>query len=120
MHLVAVCHVWRKFLLFSNNSIFIQNSYVKTGSISREYIGQKNFNNDFVRSVIRGFNSGISYLISNNQVAPEYIKLLAIKHFDLIESALKQDGFNEIIGQIEAMMTKYKKSDELLLPDSFF
>ena len=63
------------------------------------------FNNDFVRSVIRGFNSGISYLISNNQVAPEYIKLLAIKHFDLIESALKQDGFNEIIGQIEAMIT---------------
>ncbi len=126
IHCEDVC-TWLQYAMYGANfyySPIIPSSYripnVKTGSISREYIGQKNFNNDFVRSIIRGFNSGISYLISNNQVAPEYIKLLAIKHFDLIESALKQDGFNEIIGQIEAMMTKYKKSDELLLPDSFF
>lgn len=95
----------------------IPNSQV--GSISREYIGEDSFNNDFIRSAIRGLNTGIPYLIKKG-IDEQYIKLLIIKYIDLLESTLKQDGFLKIIEMVELMMYEYKKGNDIYLHDDLF
>ncbi|MBR3024195.1 MAG: glycosyltransferase family 2 protein [Oscillospiraceae bacterium] len=92
---------------------------VKAGSISRGYIGNDRFNHDFVRSVIRGLNTGIPFLLKEG-IAPEYIKLLMIKYMDLVECTLKQDGFINEIDKIEELMIRYKSESTLYLNESVF